>query len=55
MFQMYYRYLQLKYKLNKVLPTIITDFGKYYIICLFHSNIFFILVLVYLICNMFCL
>ena len=27
MFQMYYRYLQLKYKINKVLPTIITDFG----------------------------
>ena len=27
MFQIYYRYLQLKYKINKVLPTIITDFG----------------------------
>ena len=38
MFQIYYRYLQLKYKINKVL-TIITDFGKYYIICLFHSSI----------------
>ena len=23
----------------KILSTIITDFGKYYIICLFHSNI----------------
>ena len=60
MFQIYYRYLQLKYKINKVgryylLPTIITDFGKYYIICLFHSSICFILVLVYLIFNMFCL
>ena len=54
MFQMYYMYLQLKYKINKVLPTI-TDFGKYYIICLFHSSICFILVLVYLIFNMFCL
>ena len=30
--------IQLKYKINKV-PTIITDFGKYYIICLFHSSI----------------
>ena len=30
--------IQLKYKINKVLPTIITDFGKYYIICLFHSS-----------------
>ena len=47
--------IQLKYKINKVLPTIITDFGKYYIICLFHSSICFILVLVYLIFNMFCL
>ena len=55
MFQIYYRYLQLKYKINKVLPTIITDVGKYYIICLFHSSICFILVLVYLIYNMFCL
>ena len=53
MFQIYYRYLQLKYIINKVLPTIITDFGKYYIICLFHSSICFILV--YLIFNMFCL
>ena len=26
MFQMYYKYLQLKYKINKVLPTIITVF-----------------------------
>ena len=34
MFQMYYTI-----KINKVLPTIITDFGKYYIICLFHSSI----------------
>ena len=25
--------------MNKELPTIITDFGKYYIICLFHSSI----------------
>ena len=49
MFQIYYRYLQLKYKINKVLPTIITDFGNYYIICLFHSSICFILILVYLI------
>ena len=32
MFQIYYRYLQLKYKINKVLPTIITNVGKYYII-----------------------
>ena len=55
MFQIYYRYLQLKYKINKVLTTIITDFGKYYIICLFHSSICFILLLVYLIFNMFCL
>ena len=39
--------IQFKYKINKVLPTIITDFGKYYIICLFHSSICFILVLVY--------
>ena len=31
--------IHLKYKINKVLPTIITDFGKYYIICLFHSSI----------------
>ena len=55
MFQNYYRYLQLKYKINKVLPTIITDLGKYYIICLFHSieyySICFILVLVDLIFN----
>ena len=29
MFQIYYRYLQLKYKINKVLTTIITDFGNY--------------------------
>ena len=29
---MYYRCLQLKYKINKVLPIIITDVGKYYII-----------------------
>ena len=36
MFQIYYT---IKYKINKVLPTIITDFGKYYIICLFHSSI----------------
>ena len=43
MFQIYYT---LKYKINKVLPIIITDFGKYYIICLFHSSICFILVLV---------
>ena len=55
MFQIYYIYLQLKYKINKVLPTIITDFNKYYIICLFHSSIYFILVLVYLFFNMFCL
>ena len=27
----------LKYKINKVVPTIITDI-KYYIICLFHSS-----------------
>ena len=27
--------IQLKYKINKVLPTIITDFGKYYIIVCF--------------------
>ena len=47
--------IQLKYKINKVLPTIITDFCKYYIICLFHSSICFILVLVYFIFNMFCL
>ena len=53
MFQIYYRYLQLKYKINKVLPTIITNFGKYYIICLFHSSICFILLLVNLIFNMF--
>ena len=33
--------IQLKYKINKVLPTIITDFGKYYIIYLFHSSIGF--------------
>ena len=45
MFQMYYRYLQLKYKINKALPIIIKDFGKYYIICLFHSSNCFILVL----------
>ena len=45
MFQIYYRYLQLKYKINKVLPTIITDFGKYYIICLFYSSICFIIYL----------
>ena len=38
--------IQLKYKINKVLPTIITDFGKYYIICLFHTSICFILDLV---------
>ena len=31
--------IQLKCKINKVLPTIITDFGKYYTICLFHSSI----------------
>ena len=31
--------IHLKYKINNVLHTIITDFGKYYIICLFHSNI----------------
>ena len=36
MFQIYYK---LKYKINKVLPTIITDFGKYYIIYLFNSSI----------------
>ena len=47
--------IQLKYKINKLLPTIITDFCKYYIICLFHSSICFILVLVYFIFNMFCL
>ena len=40
--------IQLKYKINKVLSTIITDFGKYYIICFFYSSICFILVLVYL-------
>ena len=52
MFQIYYT---IKYKINKVLPTIITYFGKYYIICLFVSSIYFILVLVYLIFNIFCL
>ena len=31
--------IQLKYKINNVLNTIITDFGKYYIIYLFHSSI----------------
>ena len=31
--------IQLKYKINNVPPTIITDLGKYYIICLFHSSI----------------
>ena len=41
MFQIYYRYLQLKYKINKVLTTIITDFGKYYIIYLFHPIVLF--------------
>ena len=49
MFQIYYTIIKLqlqKYKINKVLPTIITDFGKYYIICLFHSCICFIIVLV---------
>ena len=35
MFQIYYT---IKIYINKV-PTIITDFGKYYIICLFHSSI----------------
>ena len=36
MFQIYYT---IKYNINKVIPTIITDFGMYYIICLFHSSI----------------
>ena len=31
--------MKLKFKMNNVLPIIITDFGKYYIICLFHSSI----------------
>ena len=42
MFQIYYRYLQLKYKINKVL-TIITDFGITLFVCfilvLFYSSI----------------
>ena len=39
MFQIYYTIKILKYKINNVLPTIITDFGKYCIICLFYSSI----------------
>ena len=31
--------IQLQYNINNVLPTIITDFDKYYIICLFHYSI----------------
>ena len=40
--------IQLKYKMNNVLHTIITDFGKYYIICLFHSRIGLIDFIIYI-------
>ena len=36
----YFKFIiQLKYKINNVPLTIIIDFGKYYIICLFHYSI----------------
>ena len=55
MFQIYYRYLQLKYKINKVLTTIITDLVSITLFICFILVLFYYSIGLFDFFNMFCL